>query len=114
MTLVESVFRRSKEQRICIQFSELSKECRVPASEVEHLVMKSLSLGLIKGMIDEVDQTVQVRLQYLLITKKVTWIQPRVLDKIQIKVMMTRLSEWVDNVKERVKSLESTEGIIAH
>jgi hypothetical protein len=28
--------------------------------EVEHLVMKALSLGLIKGHIDEIDQTVSV------------------------------------------------------
>lgn len=67
MTLVECVFKRSKEQRICIQFAALSKECRVPSTEVEHLVMKALSLGLIKGQIDEVDQTVQVSNLYCFI-----------------------------------------------
>jgi 26S proteasome regulatory subunit N9 len=61
MTLVESVFRRSKEQRMAIEFASLAKECRVQASEVEHLVMKALSLGLIKGHIDEVGQIVQVK-----------------------------------------------------
>lgn len=60
MTLVECVFKRSKEERIHIQFSALSKECRVVVAEVEHLVMKALSLGLIRGQIDEVDSSVQV------------------------------------------------------
>lgn len=60
MTLVESVFKRSKDERSSIGFTQLSKECRVPFAEVEHLVMKALSLGLIRGQIDEVDQTVKV------------------------------------------------------
>lgn len=42
--------------------------------QVELLVMKALSVGLIKGNIDEVDQKVQM-----------TWVQPRVLDVQQVK-----------------------------
>lgn len=47
--------------------------CAVPL-QVELLVMKALSVGLIKGNIDEVDQKVQM-----------TWVQPRVLDVQQVK-----------------------------
>ncbi len=45
--------------------------------------MKSLSLGLIHGKIDQVDQHVVV-----------TWVQPRVLDKAQIKAMCEKVATW--------------------
>ncbi|KAI8896521.1 hypothetical protein BC833DRAFT_528164 [Globomyces pollinis-pini] len=95
MTLVEAVFKRSKEQRGHMTFNEVSKETRVPLDEVEHLVMKALSLELIKGSIDEVEGIVQV-----------TWVQPRVLDKTQIKHIADRIDEWGVKVKEQVLGLE--------
>ncbi|TPX57290.1 hypothetical protein SpCBS45565_g08236 [Spizellomyces sp. 'palustris'] len=99
MTLIEAVFKRSKESRGRMTFAAISQETRVLIEEVEHLVMKALSLGLIKGKIDEVDQIVMV-----------TWVQPRVLDKTQIGTIRDRLGEWSDKVKERVISLEGAEG----
>lgn len=60
MTLIEAVFKRSKEARGCITFKEIAHECRVGLGEVEHLIMKALSLGLVKGSIDEISQVVQV------------------------------------------------------
>ena len=41
--------------------------------QVELLVMKALSLGLVKGSIDQVDAKVHM-----------TWVQPRVLDRDQV------------------------------
>jgi len=55
--------------------------CAVPL-QVELLVMKALSVGLIKGNIDEVDQKVQM-----------TWVQPRVLDVHQVKWCTHTFSE---------------------
>ncbi|TPX35530.1 hypothetical protein SmJEL517_g02146 [Synchytrium microbalum] len=98
MTLVESVFKKSKESRSRIPFSDISRETRVPVTLVEHLVMKALSLGLIKGQIDEVDQIVEI-----------SWVQPRVLDKNQIATIATRLAEWTTNVRARVTGLENEE-----
>uniref|UniRef100_A0A8C6TK59 Proteasome 26S subunit, non-ATPase 13 n=1 Tax=Neogobius melanostomus TaxID=47308 RepID=A0A8C6TK59_9GOBI len=63
--------------------------------EVELLVMKALSVGLIKGNIDEVDQKVQM-----------TWVQPRVLDLQQIKGMKERLDFWCGDVKNMAMLVE--------
>uniref|UniRef100_A0A3Q2QS38 Proteasome 26S subunit, non-ATPase 13 n=1 Tax=Fundulus heteroclitus TaxID=8078 RepID=A0A3Q2QS38_FUNHE len=63
--------------------------------EVELLVMKALSVGLIKGNIDEVDQKVQM-----------TWVQPRVLDLQQIKGMKDRLDSWCGDVKNMTVLVE--------
>uniref|UniRef100_A0A8C6LN48 Proteasome 26S subunit, non-ATPase 13 n=1 Tax=Nothobranchius furzeri TaxID=105023 RepID=A0A8C6LN48_NOTFU len=63
--------------------------------EVELLVMKALSVGLIKGNIDEVDQKVQM-----------TWVQPRVLDLHQIKGMKERLDSWCGDVKNMTVLVE--------
>uniref|UniRef100_A0A8C7IDB5 Proteasome 26S subunit, non-ATPase 13 n=1 Tax=Oncorhynchus kisutch TaxID=8019 RepID=A0A8C7IDB5_ONCKI len=62
---------------------------------VELLVMKALSVGLIKGNIDEVDQKVQM-----------TWVQPRVLDLQQIKGMKDRLDLWCGDVKNMAVLVE--------
>ena len=45
--------------------------------QVELLVMKALSLGLVKGSIDQVDKKVHM-----------TWVQPRVLDRNQVKTLI--------------------------
>jgi 26S proteasome regulatory subunit N9 len=61
MTLVEKLFHRTKEERSKYSFEQISKDCRVNIDEVEHLIMKAFSLGLVKGKIDEVNQLVRVR-----------------------------------------------------
>ncbi|CAO3589089.1 unnamed protein product [Absidia cylindrospora] len=88
MSLIEAVFRRSGDNRV-IPFSEIASETRLPIDEVEHLVMKALSINLLKGSIDQVDQLVAV-----------TWVQPRVLDKTQIDGMRRKLEDWNNQVKK--------------
>ena len=61
MTLMEVVFKRTKSERGKMTFAEIARDTRVGVEEVEHLVMKALSLGLVKGKIDEVDGIVLVR-----------------------------------------------------
>ncbi|KAJ3413548.1 26S proteasome regulatory subunit [Chytridiales sp. JEL 0842] len=94
MSLIETVFRRSKEERGSLSFAQISKDTRVPIEEVEHLVMKALSLGLLKGSIDEVEKKVNV-----------TWVQPRVLSMDQISSLKTRLDEWLGTIKNNVLPL---------
>ncbi|CAO3631551.1 unnamed protein product [Cunninghamella blakesleeana] len=97
MSLIEAVFRRSADNRI-IPFSEIASETRLPVDEVEHLVMKALSLNLIRGSIDQVDQLVTVN-----------WVQPRVLDKSQIDGMRQRLEDWNNQVK-KISTFVSQQG----
>ncbi|KAI8799883.1 hypothetical protein BJ742DRAFT_764716 [Cladochytrium replicatum] len=99
MTLVESFFKKSKDERSKTKFQTISQETRVTRDEVEHLVMRALSLGLLKGKIDEVDGIVEV-----------SWVQPRVLDKGQIKTLHSRLADWSVKVKDGVVNLELEEG----
>ncbi|KAG8908979.1 26S proteasome regulatory subunit [Tulasnella sp. 403] len=82
MALIESVSKRSAEQRT-MSFQTIAEETRLPIDEVEHLVMKALSLKLIRGTLDQVDQKASI-----------TWVQPRVLSRNQIQQLADRLDTW--------------------
>lgn len=94
LCLMELTFKRPSHDRN-LTFAMIAREAQLPLEEVELLVMKALSLGLVKGSIDEVEQMVHM-----------TWVQPRVLDLNQIAHMRDRLSEWCDKVKTQVYSVE--------
>jgi len=86
MALIESVFKRNADDRT-MTFQNIAEETRLPLDEVEHLVMKALSLKLIRGSLDQVEQKAQI-----------TWVQPRVLSRGQIEQLSERLSAWVDKL----------------
>jgi len=67
VAFLELLFECGKDER-CLTFSQIAQKCQVDLEDVEMLVMKAMSLELVKGAIDEVDQTVQVE-----------WIMPRYL-----------------------------------
>ncbi|CBQ71239.1 related to 26S proteasome regulatory particle chain RPN9 [Sporisorium reilianum SRZ2] len=95
MSLIESVFKRAADDRT-IAFATIAAETKLPVDEVEHLVMKALSLKLIRGTLDQVDQLARI-----------TWVQPRVLDHRQIHALQSRLNGWctkVEEVSEYVKN----------
>ncbi|KAI2471150.1 hypothetical protein F4781DRAFT_388188 [Annulohypoxylon bovei var. microspora] len=94
--LTESVFRRPPHQR-AMSFGTISADTKVRKDEIEHLVMKALSLGLVRGTIDEVDELVNF-----------TWVQPRILDMAQIASMSQRLGEWGENVNKLGNWIEAT------
>lgn len=84
--LTEAVFRRPPHDR-AMTFATIAHETKVKPDEIEHLVMKALSLGLLRGTIDQVDQVAQI-----------TWVQPKVLDMKQIGAMRQRLLDWDSSV----------------
>lgn len=93
--LTEAVFRRPPHDRQ-LSFQTIATETCLVTDEVEHLVMKALALGLLRGSIDEISKTINV-----------SWIQPRVLDKDQIAAMRDRLVEWNERVQKLSVWMES-------
>jgi len=93
--LTEAVFRRPTHER-AMTFSDLSAETRIRPEEIEHLLMKALSLGLVRGTIDQVDAVAHI-----------TWVQPKVLDMAQIESMRQRLLDWDSTVNQLGHWIES-------
>ncbi|POR33942.1 Putative 26S proteasome regulatory subunit rpn9 [Tolypocladium paradoxum] len=86
--LTEAVFRRPPHDRT-MTFATISQETKVRPEEIEHLIMKALSLGLLRGTVDQVDEIAHI-----------TWVQPKVLDMKQIGNMRQRLLDWDSNVNQ--------------
>jgi 26S proteasome regulatory subunit N9 len=87
-SLTEAVFRRPPHDRT-MTFATISQETKIRPQEIEHLIMKALSLGLLRGTIDQVDEVAHI-----------TWVQPKVVDMKQIGNMRQRLLEWDSNVNQ--------------
>jgi len=91
LALMEMTFRRSSTDRL-LGFDAIAAQTKIPVDQVEFLVMRALSKGLVKGSIDQVDRTVNL-----------TWVQPRVLDKDQLKTLMAKIS----NLNTSIRSMEN-------
>lgn len=94
LCLMEMTFKRPSHDRQ-LTFAEIARETKLPINEIELLVMKALSQGLVKGAIDQVASTVNM-----------TWVQPRVLDRTQIAGMVERLNVWCKQVNMMENLLE--------
>ncbi|KAL8658945.1 MAG: hypothetical protein Q9226_000683 [Calogaya cf. arnoldii] len=86
--LTEAVFRRPPHDR-AMTFQTISQETKVQPHEIEILIMKALSLGLLKGSIDQVAEVARIN-----------WVQPKVLDMKQIDNMRLRLKDWDSSVNQ--------------
>ena len=93
--LTEAVFRRPPHDR-AMTFATIAGETKVRPDEIEHLVMKALSLGLLRGSIDQVDEVAHIN-----------WVQPKVLDMAQIAGMRQRLIDWDSTVNQLGNWIES-------
>jgi 26S proteasome regulatory subunit N9 len=85
--LTQLVFSRAPQDR-AMTFATISEETKVQLDEIEHLIMKALSLGLLRGSIDQVAEVARI-----------SWVQPKVLDRPGIEGMKTRLREWSGGVE---------------
>ena len=89
------VFLCGKDERD-IPFAKIADACLLQATEVELLVMKAMSLELVRGTIDEVAATVQV-----------DWILPRYLNKDHLQVLTGRMREWEHKMEGVIMMLEA-------
>ncbi|KAL6066895.1 26S proteasome non-ATPase regulatory subunit 13 [Balamuthia mandrillaris] len=94
LCLMELVFNRKAMDRN-IPFNVIAEATKLPIDVVELLIMKSLSLKLLRGQIDQLTQTVNV-----------TWVQPRVLGMEQISTMKDRLDDWTKKVHDTLLLVE--------
>jgi len=88
LSLMTMVFERPAHER-AVSFAAIAERTKLPLDQVEWVVMRAMSLGLIRGTMDQVDQVLSV-----------TWVQPRVLDREQIAGMATRIDSWITRVRE--------------
>lgn len=91
LALVNMVFERPSAER-CFTFADIRQ--RTHTNHVEHMVMRALSLNLIQGSLDEIDQTVQV-----------TWVMPRVLTMEQMKDLAGTFGTWAVKVSQTRDSM---------
>lgn len=93
--LLELIFSRAADDRR-FSYDEVAAATRRQLNEVDHVLMKGMSLGLVRGMIDEVDQCVDI-----------SWVKPRMLQSSQLVVLQGRLGTWAAAVSETIKFVES-------
>ena len=72
-------------------------------ADVEMLVMKSMSLELIKGTIDEVDEVVHI-----------DWILPRYLSRDHLAIMVGKLGEWSEKMENVIRLVENGSDELLH
>ncbi|CAE7350835.1 RPN9B [Symbiodinium sp. KB8] len=82
-----------------IPFATIAEATRLGLEQVEWLLMRGISLGLIKATMDEVAQTVSI-----------TYVRPRVLHQPQIAALQGKVADWAARVKTTLVSVEEQTG----
>lgn len=94
LALIELMFERQAISRD-VSFADIAERTKLPLDTVELLVMRALSVNLIKGKIDQVEQVVRVH-----------WVQPRVLGLDQLAKMRDMLDIWTKKVHSTLVFVE--------
>lgn len=101
MCLLELIFSLPAEERR-IPLKVIGERTKLTLDGVEFLLMRALSLHLIEGTIDQVDEYVQV-----------SWVQPRVLTLPEMQGLLDHLDVWISKVRAVNLSLEQeTVGVV--
>lgn len=101
LALVNMVFERPSLERT-LAFEDVASRVNVTIDQVEWVIMRALSLNLIKGTMDQCEQSVDV-----------TWVMPRVLNEVQMGELAGRFGEWAVKVsKTRDYMLQHTGALL--
>ena len=95
IAFLEMIFECGKDER-SIEFRKIAKVCQVEECDVELLVMKAMSLGLIRGTINEVEQRVNV-----------DWAMPRYLNKNHLQIMNQKMKDWETKLDSVINLVEN-------
>ena len=95
IAFLEMIFQLDKDDR-SISFSKIAQVCQIEQTDVELLVMKAMSLNLIQGTIDEVQQLVHV-----------DWVQPRYLQKSHLQILATKMDNWEQKLDQVIRMVEN-------
>ncbi|CDW85813.1 26s proteasome non-atpase regulatory subunit 13-like [Stylonychia lemnae] len=103
INFLELLFACDKDDR-SLKFDRIAQSCQIQVNEVEFLIMKAMSLELVKGQIDEVDQVVHI-----------DWILPRYLSRSHIEIMVNKIQLWEQKMEEVIKQVEGqSEELLGH
>ena len=69
------------------RFQDIASAIQMNVTQVEYVLIRAMSLGLIQGSIDQVEEIV-----------KITHVMPRTLNKKQIQHMKFRYEEWNQSI----------------
>ncbi|KAL0223706.1 hypothetical protein P9112_003096 [Eukaryota sp. TZLM1-RC] len=71
-----------------LKFSEICTRCSIPENDAEYLLIRVMSLGLIRGKINSVNKEVGIE-----------FVQPRALGPSQVETLATHLRKWLTTVE---------------
>ena len=94
VALMELIFRTFSNRRT-FSFETIAQVTTVPLASVEVLVMRAISLGLVKGYISQVAGEATF-----------TWVLPRTLDKSQFVYVRTKLDDWLQMAEKTLAVIE--------
>ena len=100
LAMVHMIFERPSSERT-LRLADIALRIEMAEDQVELVVMRALSLGLIRGSMDQVDGIVEV-----------TWVMPRVLDAAQLSDLAGRFGEWAVKVSQ-TKDYMSEQAFVA-
>lgn len=94
MALMDMIFERPPQDR-SLTFDAIAQRTRLPRDQVEFVLMRAMSQGVVRGSLDEVEGVARI-----------TWVQPRVLGKDQLTQLRDRLAGWHTKVRDALVFME--------